>query len=287
MLGSSQIEPPFWCFPPLKLCFERPNICPERALPEWPRQPWHYCPGATPRQFPQLWPGHSSAPHRSQPQWRLMCCWSAWKGLQKALASPLQASHPGHRKFKPVAQQNCSDCMPWFLCSHRCKRQGWCVLCFDIRLHLYFYTCTGLWIVNRSEHNPNESSTTLLFHLRCFATWRHLSTLRFSFQRNHRLGGPSETTSSGPSYPHRYSSAMHAVVNKTHTFEAATKPVGCLSMTSLAKLGPEIKAAGWRLPRAWGMSSDIMLPVPSSSPLLTEMMGTSCGSKSCTVTITV
>jgi len=28
------------------------------------------------------------------------------------------------------------------------------------------------------------------------------------------------------------------------TLEAATNPVGCLSMTSLAKLGPERKAAG-------------------------------------------
>ena len=69
-----------------------------------------------------------------------------------------------------------------------------------------------------------------------------------------------------------------------HAFDAATKPVGCLSMTSLAKLGPERKAAGCRRPRAWGINSDIMLPVPSSRPLLTEIMGTSGGRRSYNIT---
>lgn len=65
------------------------------------------------------------------------------------------------------------------------------------------------------------------------------------------------------------------------TLEAATKPVGFISRTSLAKLGPERKAVGCLLPSTWGISSDIIRPVPSSRPLLTEIMGTSFASTSC------
>lgn len=63
--------------------------------------------------------------------------------------------------------------------------------------------------------------------------------------------------------------------------EAATTPVGCRVMTSLAKEGPERKQQGCFRPKTSTISSDIILPVPTSSPLLTDMMGTSGGSTSC------
>lgn len=59
------------------------------------------------------------------------------------------------------------------------------------------------------------------------------------------------------------------------TLEAATTPVGCSVMTSLAKEGPDMKTEGCLRPSTSTISSDIILPVPTSKPLLTEMMGTS------------
>ena len=58
-------------------------------------------------------------------------------------------------------------------------------------------------------------------------------------------------------------------------------PVGRPSMTSLAKEGPERKAAGCLRPSAEGMSSLITCPVLTSTPLLTEMSGSVGGSSSC------
>ena len=66
-----------------------------------------------------------------------------------------------------------------------------------------------------------------------------------------------------------------------HTLEAATMPVGRRLMTSLAKEGPDRKAQGCLRPSTSGMISDIILPVPTSRPLLTDRMGTSWGSSSC------
>lgn len=64
------------------------------------------------------------------------------------------------------------------------------------------------------------------------------------------------------------------------TLEAATTPVGRRSMISFAKDGPERKAAGCFRPRALGISSLIILPDPTSRPLLTDIIGTSGGSTS-------
>ena len=58
-------------------------------------------------------------------------------------------------------------------------------------------------------------------------------------------------------------------------------PVGRMSMTSLAKEGPDRKAQGWRFPRVAAMTSDMSAPVPRSRPLLTEMTGTCLGRCSC------
>ena len=52
-------------------------------------------------------------------------------------------------------------------------------------------------------------------------------------------------------------------------------------MISFAKDGPDRNAAGCFRPSALGMTSLIILPEPTSSPLLTEMIGTSGGSTSC------
>ena len=71
------------------------------------------------------------------------------------------------------------------------------------------------------------------------------------------------------------------------TLEAATTPVGRRSMISFAKDGPDRKAAGCFRPKALGMTSLIILPEPTSSPLLTEMMGTSGGSTSCAAFIMI
>ena len=65
------------------------------------------------------------------------------------------------------------------------------------------------------------------------------------------------------------------------TFDAATTPVGRRSMISFAKDGPDRKAAGCFRPNALGMTSLIILPDPTSSPLLTEIIGTSGGNTSC------
>ncbi len=65
------------------------------------------------------------------------------------------------------------------------------------------------------------------------------------------------------------------------TLEAATTPVGCSVITSLAKEGPDMKTHGCLRPNTSTTSSDIILPVPTSRPLLTEMIGTSCGNMSC------
>ena len=48
-------------------------------------------------------------------------------------------------------------------------------------------------------------------------------------------------------------------------------------MISFANEGPDRKAAGCFRPSALGMTSLIILPEPTSSPLLTEMIGTSGG----------
>lgn len=65
------------------------------------------------------------------------------------------------------------------------------------------------------------------------------------------------------------------------TLDATTSTVGLPSMTSAAKEGPERKAAGCLRPSADGMSSCMSCPVPTSTPLLREMMGTEEGSRSC------
>ena len=54
-------------------------------------------------------------------------------------------------------------------------------------------------------------------------------------------------------------------------------PVGLRSITSFAKEGPDKKAMGCLRPSALGMTSLIILPVPTSKPLLTEAIGTSYG----------
>ena len=52
-------------------------------------------------------------------------------------------------------------------------------------------------------------------------------------------------------------------------------------MISFAKDGPDRNAAGCFRPSALGITSLIIFPEPTSSPLLTEMIGTSGGSTSC------
>ncbi len=52
-------------------------------------------------------------------------------------------------------------------------------------------------------------------------------------------------------------------------------------MTSLANDGPDRNTAGCLRHSASGMSSDIIAPVPTSRPLLTQMIGTCAGSRSC------
>ena len=57
--------------------------------------------------------------------------------------------------------------------------------------------------------------------------------------------------------------------------------MGHWSMTSFAKDGPDRNTAGCLRPSASGMSSDIIAPVPTSRPLLTQMMGTFGGRNAC------
>ena len=63
--------------------------------------------------------------------------------------------------------------------------------------------------------------------------------------------------------------------------------MGHWSMTSLANDGPDRNTAGCLRHSASGMSSDIIAPVPTSRPLLTQMMGTCGGSRSCTPTAAI
>ena len=71
------------------------------------------------------------------------------------------------------------------------------------------------------------------------------------------------------------------------TLEAATTPVGRRSMTSLANEGPDRNAAGCLRPSALGISSLIMRPLPTSSPLLTDTIGTSPARWSCPAAVYV
>ena len=77
------------------------------------------------------------------------------------------------------------------------------------------------------------------------------------------------------------SMGQDALLLSAHTLEAATIPVGRKFMTSLAKEGPDRKAQGCLRPSTSGMISDIILPVPTSRPLLTDRIGTWWGSSSC------
>mmetsp|Transcript_3990 Transcript_3990/g.10191 ORF Transcript_3990/g.10191 Transcript_3990/m.10191 type:complete len:223 (+) Transcript_3990:1121-1789(+) len=59
--------------------------------------------------------------------------------------------------------------------------------------------------------------------------------------------------------------------------DAAIRFVGRPSITSLAKLGPERATSGWSRPRAACKTSCIVMPEPTSSPLLTEITVTLLG----------